>query len=142
MKKIQKLLAITIGFILILSFTNCQKEEIPLNLEGKTYVLPLVESKAECDRLFDKGQYNCAQYIYLKSNNIIEIILTDISSSGIYTLEENNLTLTIDTLAADPAAEPVYHFKMSDDQSTITRTVSGQNEIWKLQREGVDPWDL
>jgi hypothetical protein len=142
MKKIKELFVLALGLIIIVSFSNCKKDNTLPPLEGKTFIHSLVKSKEECDLLVANGTFNCAQFISLKENNFAEVIVTDIISPGTYKLDGNTLTITLDQMVSDPAAESEYNFIMNDDQTEMSRTVGSQKEVWKLEREGVDPWDL
>lgn len=106
-------------------------------VSGKIFVFPVVSSQEECDAAMSIG-VNCEQSVEFE-NNRATLIVTDIINSGRYTIVDNTITITLDGLGD---AENPFIFRASKDFMELERTSDGSNDKWKLQIEGILPWNL
>lgn len=126
--------------MLFISISSCKNDDdvMPNLVANKEFVFALVSSQEECDFLISQG-VNCSQSINFLDHLNARIIVTDIANAGTYTLNENTITITIDS--PGDAENPMI-FEANSDFSELIRVSDGSNDIWKLQIEGVSPWDL
>lgn len=142
-KEMFKRLIISSLALFMMSCSNDDDSPSLNRLLGKTFVFPLVQSQIECDDAQQNSTvFNCAQYITFETNERANVIFTDIANDARYTINENSVTITIEEPEAGLNVESPLIFTINDASNVLTRISNNSNAEWKLEIDGIAPWDL
>lgn len=140
LKKMKTICVLTVSLLLI-NCSNDDDTDKSNKLLGKTFLFPLVQSQEECDLMQQNSVvFNCFQFVSFESNAEAFIVFTDIANKASYTINSNTLILTLES--ADVAVESPMIFNINEDAEILTRISDNSNDLWRLEKEGVSPWDL
>ncbi|NQX83062.1 MAG: hypothetical protein HRT66_13870 [Flavobacteriaceae bacterium] len=126
--------------IIITGITSCKKDEdqnTSISVKEKEFIFSLASSQQECDEALSFG-VNCAQNIRFVDDTNATVMTTDIINIGTYVISGNSITIIFDS----GDVESPLIFEINSNSTELTRKSDGSNHIWKLQREGIAPWDL
>ena len=126
--------------IIITGITSCKQDEdqnTSISVKEKEFIFSLASSQQECDEALSFG-VNCAQNIRFVDDTNATVMTTDIINIGTYVISGNSITIIFDS----GDVESPLIFEINSNFTELTRKSDGSNHIWKLQREGISPWDL